>query len=136
MYTAHMHHDYLLLPYTFPSLILHPYDKTTAELFTYINITFSTLCFLKGSQIKGFLEDSLFFPTVNHLININTDSCVMLYYIFSPHLSVNTFCLNYKNFLCQKHIHHRENITHEQWLPCKLGLTHSITHARVLYKVY
>jgi hypothetical protein len=67
------------------------------------------------------------------IININTDSCVMLY---CPHLSVNTFCQNYKSFLCQKHIHHRENTTQEQWLPCKLGLTHSITHARVLYKVH
>jgi len=70
------------------------------------------------------------------IINIKTDSCVMLYYICSPYLSVNTFCLNYKSFLCQKHIQHRENTTQEQWLPRKLGLTHSITHARVLYKVY
>ena len=28
------------------------------------------------------LKDSLFFHTVDHLMNIKTDSCVMLYYTY------------------------------------------------------
>ena len=91
-------YNYLLLTYTFPSIILHPYKKTTEELLTYMNIPFSTLWFFKGHQTNSFLEIEPVLSHIHHLINIKTTSCMMLYYICSPHLTVNTSCLNYKNF--------------------------------------
>jgi hypothetical protein len=58
---------------------------------------------------------SLFLTT--HMLILSTgglqSGCAMLYYMHSPHYTVNTFCLNYKDFPCQKHVCHRENTTQE-----------------------